>query len=235
MGKRKQTTPTQMREEKRQQLQWNMLDGNNGDASSFNSTGSLLIIPDDDPILHQEEEAAIFSLESNSANNSCTQQSDLKQLNFAKTNFSPNKYCPVFSKEVYDFFQSPQSIMLFKQLLEDCILCITIHSSITAKDEEWHFEIGRFSFKLQPHPCFQANTVNLPGSSLCWLYISHVQGRHMIYFEDSYGSNNESIQMFWHLELNVDNVLELFEGLETKHFQVSFHYFIVLCLKILKK
>lgn len=166
MGKRKQSSPHKTTEEKRKCLTWNMVEGRL-------ETGSMTLIPDNDPSLLQEISEA-------ERNDRVTEPH--RSISQTKSSAVPS-------------FISEQLMGAFDENLKSCLFCFGIRSEPGFKSHEFNAQIGKFTVQLIPHEQWPNLLQNdLPKCPECWLYVNDKKGQCMLYFEltGSEGNGAES-------------------------------------------
>ncbi|KAG8225015.1 hypothetical protein J437_LFUL006026, partial [Ladona fulva] len=75
-----------------------------------------------------------------------------------------------------------------KEILLDCDFYITLQKDLGCSDKEVAYLLGNLELRLLA----QEDTIEFPEYNECWLYVSKLPGRSMLYFEDRGDINSEN-------------------------------------------
>ena len=198
---RKKTLPQQMGDERRREVEWNMLDNAaTATTSASRSTvapdpapapGSLTIVGDNDPTLEQELEAAEEEMEwetgRRALNGSVHRPRSQATTSVPVLNshgLGAEKIRDIVPESVQQFFRRSEIRAQLEELLRwsaGVPAYSKDHPCSQQLKSEWHWEVGRFSVQLLDHDA-------LPVDPLC--HLSHIQ-QCMLYF--AFNDNNSHI------------------------------------------
>ncbi|GAB6026708.1 hypothetical protein CHUAL_013216 [Chamberlinius hualienensis] len=181
MGKRKPNNPVKIDDETRSQLTWNLRDSSTSAKRSVEEENGL----DHGSVVNVELDDRLNAVDTTDDNSI----SQLQQLQ--KTKFSSSKRRR--KGKLDDNLQS---------LIDDCDFYLKANCSGNGADRDVVGEIGSFNLRF-----VNRNLTELPCASQCWIYVSQIPDRSMLYYEwhelSSSSKNSKTERQMKYFPLNL--------------------------------